>query len=75
VRQKTAVDRNTDKQNFSFSAEVSYWIDRYDTSLDEIQQIFERSGHSISNIITQLNERMKSKNHSGFESQQQQLNR
>ena len=56
-KQIEKVETNTPQHNFNASREVSYWANKYNTSLDEIQQIFEQSGYSISRTIAELQKR------------------
>jgi hypothetical protein len=59
IKRVEKVETNTPQHNFNASREVSYWARKYNTSLDEIQQIFEESGHSISKTIAALQEKEK----------------
>jgi hypothetical protein len=42
---------NNIQRNFNSSAEINAWSKKYNTSIDEIQKIFENSGNSISKTL------------------------
>ncbi|MES2374022.1 MAG: hypothetical protein V4557_15685 [Bacteroidota bacterium] len=46
-------------QNFNTSPEIQAWSKKYNTSIDEIEQIFKRSGSSISKTLEELRLKIK----------------
>ncbi len=56
TRRIAKVTNNT-QLNFNASREVSYWAKKYNTSQEEIQDIFHNSGYSISKTIAILQEK------------------
>jgi hypothetical protein len=47
--------------NFNTSLDIGYWSIKYNSSLDEIQKIFNDCGNSISRTIEILRERQEAK--------------
>ena len=46
--------RTNTQRNFLASKEITYWSKKYNTSIAEIQQIFETTGSSISKTLDAL---------------------
>ncbi|MES2332555.1 MAG: hypothetical protein V4539_23310 [Bacteroidota bacterium] len=46
-------------QNFNTSPEIQSWSKKYNTSIDEIEQIFKRSGNSISKTLEELRQKVQ----------------
>jgi hypothetical protein len=43
--------------NFNASREIMYWAKKYNTSQQEIQQLFEQTGYSISKTLSLLQQK------------------
>lgn len=53
IKRIAKIGSNT-QQNFNASSEISYWAKRYNTSVEDIQQIFAANGNSISKTLEAL---------------------
>lgn len=57
IKRIAKIDRNNTQVNFNASQEVMYWAKKYNTSQQEIQQIFQETGNSIYKTILRLQEK------------------
>lgn len=59
IQRIAKVANNSTQVNFNASSEIVYWSKKYNTSQQEIQEIFKETGYSISKTIQRLQERVK----------------
>lgn len=59
IKRIAKIDHNKTQHNFNASPEISYWATKYNTSPEEIQEIFRNCGYSISKTIAQLQQKKK----------------
>jgi hypothetical protein len=57
VKRSAKIDNKNTQVNFNASREVMYWAKKYNTSQQEIQQLFEQTGFSISKTLSLLQQR------------------
>lgn len=57
VKRSAKIDNKNTQVNFNASREVMYWAKKYNTSQQEIQQLFEQTGYSISKTLELLQQR------------------
>jgi hypothetical protein len=57
VKRSAKIDIKNTQVNFNASREVMYWAKKYNTSQQEIQQLFEQTGYSISKTLELLQQR------------------
>jgi hypothetical protein len=57
IKRIAKINSNNTRLNFNASTEVEYWAKKYNTSTEEIQEIFKESGYSISKTIARLQEK------------------
>lgn len=57
IHRVAKVEMQNTQVNFNASKEIVYWAKKYNTSQEEIQQIFQETGGSISKTIQRLQER------------------
>ena len=57
VKRSAKIDIKNTQVNFNASREVMYWAKKYNTSQQEIQQLFEQTGFSISKTLSLLQQR------------------
>lgn len=57
IHRVAKVEKNNTQVNFNASKEIVYWAKKYNTSQEEIQQIFKETGHSIYKTILRLQEK------------------
>jgi hypothetical protein len=54
IKRIAKINSNNTQVNFNASAEIEYWANKYNTSVEEIQEIFKECGYSISKTIARL---------------------
>lgn len=59
TRRVAKMNSSNTQVNFNASTEIGYWAKKYNTSLEEIQEIFAETGYSISKTIARLQEKFK----------------
>ncbi len=59
VKRIAKVSQNSTKVNFQASPEIGYWAKKYNTSLEEIQVIFQENGYSMAKTLAALQSRPK----------------
>ncbi len=57
VKRTAKVDNNNTQVNFNASREIGYWAKKYNTSQEEIQEIFKETGNSIYKTLQRLQEK------------------
>jgi hypothetical protein len=57
TKRSAKIDIRNTQVNFNASREVVYWAKKYNTSQQEIQQLFEQTGYSISKTLSLLQQR------------------
>jgi hypothetical protein len=57
IKRIAKVDNNNTQVNFNASQEIVYWSKKYNTSQEEIQEIFKETGYSIYKTIQRLQEK------------------
>lgn len=57
VKRAAKINNQNTQVNFNASREILYWAKKYNTSQQEIQQLFEQTGYSISKTLTLLQQR------------------
>jgi hypothetical protein len=57
TKRSAKIDIKNTQVNFNASREVVYWAKKYNTSQQEIQQLFEQTGYSISKTLSLLQQR------------------
>lgn len=59
IKNVAKVDKNSTQVNFNASQEIVYWAKKYNTSQEEIQQIFHETGNSIYKTILRLQQKQQ----------------
>lgn len=57
IKRSAKISHQTTQVNFNASREIMYWAKKYNTSQQEIQQLFEQTGFSISRTLNILQQR------------------
>lgn len=55
--QRKATKNQSTQVNFNASPEIEYWAKKYNTSQEEIQQLFAETGYSIAKTIAALQQK------------------
>lgn len=58
IKRIAKINNENTQVNFNASTEIGYWAKKYNTSLDEIQEIFKECGYSISKTIARLQQNL-----------------
>ena len=56
IKRVAKIGSNT-QHNFNASSEIIYWAKKYNTSVEDIQHVFEANGNSISKTLEALRQR------------------